>query len=73
MDIYRQEEKLKILPRGLQYKREFRSYNHMPKSYTDMPKLFFLQEVSLDFEQERLNLLELCADSYGKFEYAHPF
>ncbi|XP_057984608.1 uncharacterized protein LOC131169402 [Hevea brasiliensis] len=64
-DFYQQAKHLKILPRGLKYKRHF-------QPFTSVPKLYSLADASMEFQEHKELLLKYCANSHAQFHHHHP-
>ena len=64
MDVYCQAKKLRILPNGISYRREF-------KPFTDKQKLYSLQ-VTASFLNLQTQFVKLCANSHDQFKHPHP-
>ena len=64
-DVYCQCKSLRLLPTGIRYKKEF-------KSFSDIPKIFPLSEIQPSFEQIQRKLLQFCSNSHVEFHHPNP-
>ncbi|KAK0598403.1 hypothetical protein LWI29_034324 [Acer saccharum] len=64
-DIFHQSKSLQILPTGIRFKRNF-------KTFSEIPKIFPLLEIQPPFDQIQAKLLRLCADDHATFSHPSP-
>ncbi|KAK0579615.1 hypothetical protein LWI29_028682 [Acer saccharum] len=64
-DIFCQCKSLRILPSGIRYKKNF-------KTFSDIPKIFLLSVIQAPFEHIQQKLLLLCANNHATFSHPSP-